>query len=326
MTLPFLAGFLVRSATLDDVGMLTDFLRFCQQEEYGFVIANEADTRTLWTSPEVDLPADTWLVFTPGDQIVAYLHLGHKEPLRMSLVLKVHPAYADLGLQGALLQRAEERARQFIPQARADARISLSAYCSGPTNIYRQAIEQAGFALVRSDFRMEIDLSEPPPTAVWPQGITRLPFTLEMARAVHEAENEGFRDHWGYTPMAFETFQHQYMASSTFDPTLWFLAGAGEKIVGCALCVSGADIAWVNSLSVRRPWRQRGIGLALLHAAFGEFYQRGAYKIGLEVDAHSLTGATRLYERAGMHLVRRFDRYEKELRAGRELSTQELEG
>lgn len=326
MTLQFPAGFLVRPATLDNVGILTDFLRFCQQEEYGFAIANEADTRTLWTSPEVDLSADTWLVFTPGDQVVAYLHLGHKEPLRMSLVLKVHPAYADLGLQGALLQCAEERASQFIPQLRADARISLSASCSGPTNIYRQAIEQAGFALVRSDLRMEIDMSEPPKAPVWPEGITRLPFTLEMARAVHEADDEGFQDHWGHLPLAFETFRHQYIVTSKFDPTLWFLAGAGEKIVGCALCERGEDIAWVNNLSVLRPWRHRGIGLALLQTAFGEFYQRGAYKVGLEVDAHSLTGATRLYERAGMHLVRRFDRYEKELRAGRELSTQELSG
>ena len=33
-----------------------------------------------------------------------------------------------------------------------------------------------------------------------------------------------------------------------------------------------------------------------------------------------------LYERAGMHIVRQRDRYEKELRAGRELSTQAVEG
>lgn len=67
-----------------------------------------------------------------------------------------------------------------------------------------------------------------------------------------------------------------------------------------------------------------GLGLALLYAAFGEFYQRGERKVALQVDAQSLTGATRLYERAGMHLVRQFDRYEKEMRAGSELSTQEL--
>ena len=80
----------------------------------------------------------------------------------------------------------------------------------------------------------------------------------------------------------------------------------------------------MNSLSVLRPWRRKGLGLALLHHAFGEFYRRGYHKAALYVDAQNLTGATRLYERAGMHIVRQFDKYEKELRPGIELSVQSL--
>lgn len=57
---------------------------------------------------------------------------------------------------------------------------------------------------------------------------------------------------------------------------------------------------------------------------FGLFYRRGKRKMALYVDAQSLTGASRLYERAGMHVVRQFDQYEKELRAGIEQSTQAL--
>jgi hypothetical protein len=40
--------------------------------------------------------------------------------------------------------------------------------------------------------------------------------------------------------------------------------------------------------------------------------------IGLSVDAANLTGATRLYERAGMHVSQEYVSYEKELRSGRE--------
>lgn len=316
MTLQFSEGFLVRPATLADVGIVTDFMRFCQQAEYGFAIADEEGTRTLWTAPEVDLTHDTWLVFSPPDQIVAYLHLGHKEPLRMSIVWKVHPHYANPGLQAVLLQCAEERAYQFIPQVRADARISLSVECSGSAQMYKEAALQAGFAYVRSTLRMEIEMNEPPPAAMWPEGITLRPFTLAMARAVHEATEQGFQDHWGYLPVSFDTFHHQFLTPPTFDPTLWFLACEDEHIIGCALCEDGGEMAWVNSLSVLRPWRQRGLGLALLHTAFGEFYQRGTHQIALYVDAQSLTGATRLYERAGMHLTRQFDRYEKEVRPG----------
>lgn len=325
MTLQFPKGFLVRPAALDDVGVVTAFMRSCQQAEYGFAIASEEGTLALWTSPEVDLAHDTWLVFAPHEQIVGYLHLVHQEPLRMSLVWKIDPAYSQQGLQELLLQCAEERAHQFIPLVRANARISLSVECSGLAPLYREAIEQAGFVYTRSTLRMEIEMNEPPPTAVWPEGITLRPFTLEMAQAVYEADAEGFRDHWGYMPRSFETFRHQFLHAPSFDPTLWFLACEGEKIVGSALCEYEEGTAWVGSLSVLRPWRKRGLGLALLYTAFGEFYHRGMHKVALYVDAQSLTGATRLYERAGMHLVHQFDRYEREIRAGREMSTQMLE-
>ena len=89
--------------------------------------------------------------------------------------------------------------------------------------------------------------------------------------------------------------------------------------------VEDPDMGWVDVLGVRRPWRRRGLALALLHHTFGEFYQRGKRKVGLGVDAQSLTGATRLYEKAGMHVQRQYATYEKELRPGEELSTQSVE-
>ncbi len=325
MTLHLPDGFSMRPPTLDDAKIVTDLLQCCQLAEYGVSHANEEDTKTLWQSPEMDLRYDAWLIFSPHHQLIAYLHLGHKEPLRMEVVLKVHPDFAHLGLQSPLLQCAEQRALELLPQVRPDARVSLNISCSGSDNIYKQAIEQAKFVYVRSNLRMEIEMNEPPPVPSWPEGIELRPFTQNLARAVHAADEEGFSDHWGYTPTSFEMFQHWYMQPSSFDPSLWFLAFADEKIVGSALCEQGEEIGWVNSLSVLRPWRRKGLALALLHQAFGEFYRRGVQKVALFVDAQSLTGATRLYERAGMHVVRQFDKYEKELRPGIELSTQTLQ-
>jgi ribosomal protein S18 acetylase RimI-like enzyme len=83
-------------------------------------------------------------------------------------------------------------------------------------------------------------------------------------------------------------------------------------------------MAWVHSLGVKRPWRRQGIALAMLRHTFGEFYRRGIHKVGLGVDGQSLTGATRLYEKAGMHPVYEETLYEKELRPGVELATQSL--
>jgi ribosomal protein S18 acetylase RimI-like enzyme len=96
-----------------------------------------------------------------------------------------------------------------------------------------------------------------------------------------------------------------------------------------SLCLQHAsedkELGWVDTLGVRRPWRKHGLGLALLRHSFSEYYQRGFRKVGLGVDASSLTGAVRLYEKAGMHVHRQYDRYEKVLRDGVELATVELE-
>jgi ribosomal protein S18 acetylase RimI-like enzyme len=75
-------------------------------------------------------------------------------------------------------------------------------------------------------------------------------------------------------------------------------------------------IGWVGTLGVRRAWRKRGLGEALLLHSFGEFYKRGMKTIGLGVDAENPTGATRLYKKAGMSVAAEYVIYEKELRAG----------
>jgi ribosomal protein S18 acetylase RimI-like enzyme len=77
-------------------------------------------------------------------------------------------------------------------------------------------------------------------------------------------------------------------------------------------------------LGVRRAWRKRGVGLALLQHSFGEFYKRGTRKVGLGVDAQNLTGALKLYEKAGMHVHTAFDLFEKTVRSGREISVESI--
>ena len=75
-------------------------------------------------------------------------------------------------------------------------------------------------------------------------------------------------------------------------------------------------MGWIGTIGVRRSWRKKGLGLALLKYSFGEFYKRGTTTIGLGVDASNPTGATRLYQRAGMCAASEFVTYEKELRPG----------
>jgi mycothiol synthase len=98
---------------------------------------------------------------------------------------------------------------------------------------------------------------------------------------------------------------------------LWFVALAGERVVGAVCCRASTprskDAAHVNILGVRPRWRGRGIGRALLLAAFGELRRRGIPAVDLGVDSENQTGAPRPYEQVGMRAERCAEWWEKEL-------------
>jgi ribosomal protein S18 acetylase RimI-like enzyme len=184
--------------------------------------------------------------------------------------------------------------------------------------------ENEGFKPVRFFWRMRIAMQAPPPEPVWPAGLrvrTIQPGTDDQA--AFEAIHDAFRDHWGYTPWRYDDWRARFLERENFDPSLFFLAVVADgpqagEIAGASLCAQRPSYGWVSQLGVRRPWRKLGLGLALLRQSFGEFFRRGDAAIELGVDASNQTGATRLYERAGMHIAREYVLYEKEIRHGSE--------
>jgi ribosomal protein S18 acetylase RimI-like enzyme len=160
---------------------------------------------------------------------------------------------------------------------------------------------------------MAIDLDGSQSEPVWPEGIEVHTFRRDQARAVYAAHQESFADSWEHTDDPYDEWEHWSFGRDDFDPTLWFLAAEGDEVAGIALCRphdTRRDAGWISILGVRRPWRRRGLGRALLLHSFAEFARRGCTRVELGVDAESLTGANRLYESAGMRVIRRFDIYE----------------
>jgi mycothiol synthase len=239
--------------------------------------------------------------------------------------IRVHPQYRNQGIENALLRLTEERARQHITLAPAHARVTLNSWISNNDRTLPQVFEQAGYSMVRSHWRMRIEMNEAPPAPELPKNVTIRTFVRgQDERAVFDADEEAFQDHWGHLPMAYDQWEYWTVNREGFDPSLWFLAVEGNEIAGIALCQYENGEGWVNALAVRRPWRKQGVGMALLRHSFGEFYRRGTHIVGLGVDSQNLTGATRLYTRAGMHVAVQHDTYQKELRPGEELSTQSV--
>lgn len=175
-----------------------------------------------------------------------------------------------------------------------------------------------GYEAVRDSYDMAIDLrgEREPPT--WPDGVATRAARDEDRRMFHRVQDEAFANHWGYEPRSYDEWAHLYGEVRPFDPELWLLAEVGAEPVGIAICERGAegdpDTGWVHVIAVRRPWRGRGLGLALLRWSFAALADVGLTRAALSVDGENTTGAVRLYLRAGMHVEARFQSWDKSLR------------
>ncbi|HLZ55464.1 MAG TPA: GNAT family N-acetyltransferase [Ktedonosporobacter sp.] len=316
----------MRAPTIDDIEAVTNLVQTNEIALDGAIDTTLDEVSTYWQTPDFNLATDAWVVLSPEGRIIGSADLDHSQHVRLYSNGDVHPDYQGRGIGSYLLSLTEARALEHIPLAAPDARVTLHAGVSSRNIAAQQLLEKHDYRLIRHFWRMGIELNEAPLIAQWAEDITVQTMTVGMEHAVHEADEEAFQDHWGHMPHTFEEWSHWTVKRSGFDPSLWFLAMDGDQIAGFALCQDEKEAGgWVHDLAIRRPWRRKGIGLALLHHAFAEFYRRNIHNVYLGVDAQSLTGATRLYERAGMHVVRQFNRYEKELRAGKELSTQSVD-
>ncbi len=328
-------GYWMRPAALDDLPESVAMFNAYSRQLLGADEVAVSSYRLEWTVPALNMDDDIRVVLTPTGQIVGCMEVWdlYSPHTRINVWGRVHPDHQGRGIATAMLRWADERARQAIPRAPDHARVAIVSWVHALDTAAHSAFIRSGFSLIRNSYRMRIDMTEMPPAPAWPAGIAVRPFDPDRdLEAVVQTVRDAFRDHWCYIERSLEddvNLTRHFLDRSDFDPTLWLLAMDGDRIAGVCLNLAhiddDPDMGWVDDLGVRREYRRKGLGLALLRHSFGEFYRRGVRKVGLGVDAYNLTGALRLYERAGMRMYRKFNSYEKELCAGVELSTQKVE-
>jgi mycothiol synthase len=227
------------------------------------------------------------------------------------LDVRIHPAARGEGVAEALLAACEAWG-----QERAAADASFRGLVNELDGELGGALARSGYRPIRYSLAMEIELGESIEAPRWPDGISAR--TADPGRdewRVYEAQEEAFADAWDYRSIPFDDWRRLQVERPRHDPDLWWLAEEGSELAGFSLNgwhYSGDPThGFVAVLAVRRPWRRRGLALALLHRSFADFARRGATRVSLGVDAESPTGAVRLYERAGMRAVRRTVSYDK---------------
>jgi GNAT superfamily N-acetyltransferase len=267
----------------------------------------------------MNLGADAWLAMGPGGEVAGYAFAQQRRYVRLDAEVYVHPEHFGRGIGTTMIRLAEERAREWIPHAPPGTRIVLKNWINARNAEACALLEREGYAPERYFWRMEIELGEAPPEVEWPEGMTVRAAALdEDLRVFFEASEEAMAGHWGHVGSTFEEWIERRTGHG-FDPSLWFLAMAGEEPAGVALCRVSEGNGWIDTLAVRQPWRRRGVAMALLRHAFGEYWRRGMRRVALGVDAQGTFGAMGLYEKAGMRVSQQYAGYGKELRAGAEV-------
>ena len=329
-------GFTVRPARIEDIDETTELLNACAIDQIGKPEFDDSELRDFWTQPEYDIETSSRIIENDKGQIIAYGDVDDTSSIPVQPVIwgRVHPNYEGLGIGSYLMQWGESTLQRVLSRVPEDVRVTLRCYALATHKPSTTLFKNRGFNLVRQFYTMEVELDDEPVKPVWPDDITLTTYNeMQDLSKIVAATDDGFKDHWGYVDRPLEEnikrWEHNIKNDKKHDPTLWFLAMDGDEIAAVSLCspytVDEPKTGWVNQLTVRRPWRRRGLGLAILQHSICELHKRGQTKVGLGVDADSITGATRLYEKAGMHVTRQYDSYEKELRPGRIISTQTAE-
>ncbi len=307
------AGFSLRPPIMDDAASVAALMTICAKEEGDVTGINTAIVVADWQQTDFDLSRDAWLIFAPDGTLAASGEIFPVGPTDFEIEGNVLPRFTGLGLGTALMAQAEARARERI--ADTTGPMTLSGAFNSVNTAARGLYELAGFTPIRYFLHMHIRLDAPPPQPVLPDGFTLRGIDPDSdERMLYDTLNEAFADHWEFAPTPYDEWIQQKGNPDLYDPSLRFLAEIEGEPAGAMICRYRGGIPWVQGIGVRRPWRRRGLGSALLRQAFAVFYARGGREVALNVDADSPTGATHIYERAGMTVASRFDMYRKTLR------------
>jgi mycothiol synthase len=291
----------------EDFAAMLEVVNAAARAAYGEDEYGPEEFRTWLSSPKLDRERDIRVAELDG-LIVGYVDVDAQgeDPVRWWSDVKVRPGAGADAVIAELVGWAEHRAGGGV----------LRAWNPSAIEGVGPALERLGFRPVRHSYRMAIELGGELKPPVWPDPVSVRTFREGEEEAVYEAFKEAWQDTLEPEEEPYEEWVHWNMKRESFDPSLWFLACEGEEIAGFSLCRPGETrpgTGIVTLLGVRRRWRRRGVGEALLRHSFVEFDRRGFSRVALGVEADSPTGAPRLYERAGMHVVRRVDFYEKAL-------------
>lgn len=233
----------------------------------------------------------------------------------------VLPQWREKGLGRAMLGWVEGRAREM------DAKQEGEGIAYASTEIYsttmiglENLLKELGYEPVRYGFQMETPDLAGIPDVPLPEGLEVRPVQPEHYRAIWEANREAFRDHWGASESENDDFD-RWLTDPFNEPHLWVVAWEGDQVAGSILNYvnheyntrTGRKLGYTENISVRRPWRRKGLARALLSLSMKMHKEQGMTQTALGVDTENPSGALQLYQSMGYRTIGQYTVFRKRL-------------
>ena len=232
----------------------------------------------------------------------------------------VHPTFRRRGLGRALMDWSLGHARSRAGREDPGTPVHLGTFAQDTETAHRALIAAAGLQPVRHFFLMRRPDLDAVPEAPFPEGLEVRPVAEDQWRTIFDAENEAFRDHWGYREGSEGDYRTTY-GRAELDTGLWIVAWDGDQVAGVVQnwvwpdenARLGLSRGWLEHISVRRPWRRRGLARAMTAASLVRLREVGMAEAMLGVDSENPNGALGLYESLGFVVHSRAAAYNRPL-------------
>ena len=315
-TLP--EGFVVRAPRLDELDVVAGMIAVCDTSDLGQPDYSREELLDDWQREHFNLADDARVVFNSEGRIVGYMDVCYfRDGMFLNPNGNVLPAYRPLGIEHYLYRLMEERADQYAREAKVRDGLDIPAIWTLSVNDRtNQLLEMEGFGIVSREVEMQIEMEREPEKPECPHGINAHPLVVmnnvHTLHIIHRLIQDAFSE-IGHCIQPFDEWEANAISRRDFDASLVFVAEAAGEVVGVAMGYDMPGGGWIRQVAVERQWRRRGIALQLMRTMLSEFYRRGIRTVGLTVDPQNVTGAPRVYERAGMHVFRQYYTYDKKI-------------